>query len=172
MHGYGTRGRLQTLQKQTYMVGGQTYILIEYIKGGPFYDFCKEIGGMGESIGRLFMNQLIDVMSYLHDMKNIVHRDLKLENIMITSNLKLKLSDFGLAKKDKSEKLNSYIGTQPYMAPEIIERKTYNGKKADIFALGVILYIIVIGRYPFKEATKNDFCYKLIKNGKHDEFWE
>ena len=79
--------------------------------------------------------------------------------------MKLKLSDFGFASKldRKTAKMNSHIGTQPYMSPEIIERKTYDGKKADIFALGVILYIIVIGRYPFREANiHTDDCYKLI----------
>ena len=94
MLGYGTDG---TIQKQKYELHNQTYILLEFIKGGPFNDFCKHVGAMGEAIGRLFMNQLVDVITYLHEIKGIIHRDLKLENILITNNLKLKVSDFGCA---------------------------------------------------------------------------
>ena len=61
-----------------------------------------------------------------------------------------------------NKNLKSFAGTITYMAPEIINGKSYDGKKADIFSLGVILYYIVIGRFPFKEAKPSDYSYKFI----------
>ena len=71
-----------------------------------------------------------------------------------------------------NKKLNLRVGTIPYMAPEIVEGKAYDGKKADIFSLGVILYFIVLGRFPFKEATSRDSYYSYIKFNEQDKFWK
>ena len=71
-----------------------------------------------------------------------------------------------------NKKLNLRVGTIPYMAPEIVEGKAYDGKKADIFSLGVILYFIVVGRFPFKEATSSDNYYSYIKFNEQDKFWK
>jgi len=92
--------------------------------------------------GRFFLEQLIDVLSYL-DKKNVAHRDFKLENILVDNNLNLKVADFGFATYKNVEKLSTYRGTKTYMAPEIKEGKTYDGRKVDIFSIGVILYILV-----------------------------
>jgi serine/threonine protein kinase len=82
----------------------------------------------------------------------VVHRDLKLENILVDEKLNLKVADFGFATYKKIEKLKSYRGTLTYMAPEIKEQKIYKGKEVDMFSCGVILFIIVQGIFPFKEA--------------------
>lgn len=91
---------------------------------------------------------MVDVLEY-QDKKNIAHRDLKLENILLDDQLNLKVADFGFAKTENVKKLQSYKGTQTYMAPEIRERKTYNGKKVDVFSAGVILFILTQGIFPF-----------------------
>ena len=88
------------------------------------------------------MEQLVDVISYMQD-KKVVHRDLKLENILVDDGLNLKIADFGFATYKKIGKLKSYRGTKTYMAPEIKEGKTYDGRQADIFSAGVILFIMV-----------------------------
>ena len=114
---------------------------------------------------------MIDVLSYMQG-KSVVHRDLKLENILVDEQLNLKVADFGFATYKKINALNSYRGTMTYMAPEIKEGKTYDGKKIDIFSTGVILFIIVQGIFPFKEAKKDEYFYKLILENKLDTYWK
>jgi serine/threonine protein kinase len=114
---------------------------------------------------------MVDVLSYMQG-KNVVHRDLKLENILVDEQLNLKVADFGFATYKKINALDSYRGTMTYMAPEIKEGKTYDGKKIDIFSTGVILFIIVLGIFPFKEAKKDEFFYSLIIEKKLETYWK
>ena len=104
--------------------------------------------------------------------KGAVHRDLKPENLLVDDDMNLVLADFGFATFKKIDKLTSFRGTMSYMAPEIKERKTYNGKQVDIFSLGVLLFISVLGFFPFREATKDDYFYKFILEGRIDKYWE
>jgi serine/threonine protein kinase len=97
---------------------------------------------MGENAGRYFLSQMLDCLDYMHG-KNVVHRDLKLENILVDDDMNLKVADFGFATYKKINKLNSYRGTQTYMAPEIKLGNRYDGRQVDIFSTGVILFIIV-----------------------------
>lgn len=126
---------------------------------------------MGEDNGRFFLNQMLDVIGYMQS-KGVVHRDLKLENILVDDSMNLKVADFGFATYKKTTKLTSYRGTMTYMAPEIKEGKTYDGKQIDMFSTGVILFIIVQGIFPFKEAKKDEYFYNLIINGKLDTYWQ
>jgi len=101
--------------------------MLEYIDGGILFDTVQSCGKMGEEAGLYFMNQLVDVLTYLNS-KKVAHRDLKLENILIDSDLTLKVADFGFATYKNIGKLKSYRGTKTYMAPEIKEGKTYDGR--------------------------------------------
>ena len=124
------------------------------------------------------LSQLVDVLSFMHN-QDIVHRDLKLENVLLTSDFGIKLADFGFAKKLKkitaavdkngqpsqsssSQLLRSKKGTLTYMAPEIKLGRKYDGKQVDVFSLGVILFIIVVGIFPFQQARADDYFYKLL----------
>jgi len=80
------------------------------------------MGGMGEDTVRYFMSQMIDVLTYMQG-KGVVHRDLKLENILVDDQMNLKVADFGFATYKKINRLKSYRGTMTYMAPEIKEGK-------------------------------------------------
>lgn len=102
----------------------------------------------------------------------VSHRDLKLENILVERDLSLKIADFGYASFQKVDLLSSYRGTFTYMAPEIKEGKTYNGLKVDLFSAGVILFILIRGIFPFKEARKEEFFYNMIIQGRYQEYWE
>lgn len=104
--------------------------------------------------------------------KNVAHRDLKLENIMVDEKLNLVLGDFGFATFKNVNCLKSYRGTKTYMAPEIKAGKIYDGMKTDIFSLGVILFIIVQCLFPFAEAKQDDYYYRLLLNGELEKYWE
>lgn len=130
------------------MISNFVYIILEYVAGGHFFDLCEGAGAMGEQGGRYFMDQLTEVVTYMQD-KKVCHRDLKLENILVDENMRLKIADFGFATYKKISQLSSYRGTKTYMAPEIREGKVYDGRKSDIFSLGVILFIVVHGIFPF-----------------------
>jgi serine/threonine protein kinase len=86
--------------------------------------------------------------------------------------MNLKVADFGFATYKKINKLSSYRGTMTYMAPEIKEGKIYDGKQIDMFSTGVILFIIVQGIFPFKEAKKDEYFYNLIQTGKLETYWK
>ena len=85
------------------------------------------MGAMGENAGRYFLSQMIDALEYMHK-KGVVHRDLKLENILIDDKMNLKIVDFGFATYKTIKKLQSYKGTKTNMAPEIKKRHNYDGR--------------------------------------------
>jgi serine/threonine protein kinase len=166
--GYGSDGNVKKPSGRE--ISNLVYILLEYVTGGLLFDLCQTVGGMGEDDGRYFLTQMIEVLGYMQS-KGVVHRDLKLENILVDNDVNLKVADFGFATYKKITKLNSYRGTMTYMAPEIKEGKTYDGKQIDMFSTGVILFIMVQGIFPFKEAKKDEFFYNLILTGKLDQYW-
>lgn len=101
----------------------------------------------------------------------MIHRDIKPENILIDENLNLKLLDFGFATNESIEELTSYYGTQSYMAPEIKKGQVYNGKQIDVFSIGVLVFSIVRGLFPFAEARKSDYWYNLIRHEKYNQYF-
>ena len=114
---------------------------------------------------------MTNVLDHL-EASGIAHRDLKLENILVDDDMNLKVADFGFATFKDIHKLRSYRGTKTYMAPEIKEGKQYDGRQVDVFSTGVILWIIVKGIFPFQEARKDDYYYKLILQGQLAQYWK
>lgn len=145
------------------------YIMIEYMTGGLLFDLCQTLGPMGEDAGRFFMTQMLDVLKYMHGI-GVVHRDIKLENILLDDQMNFKLADFGFATFKNISKLKDYYGTKTYMAPEIKEGKEYDGRQVDVFALGVVLFVIVQGTFPFQEAISTDYYYDLLMRGKLEKY--
>lgn len=134
-----------------------------------FFNVIVGIGKKSEDVGRFFINQIADAINHMHAM-NIVHRDLKPENIMVDENLNVKIADFGLATSHKIDSLGDSQGTKIYMAPELIEQRIYNGKKVDMFAIGVILFFLVTGIFPFAAADKNDRYYRNLTEGHFEQY--
>jgi len=102
---------------------------------------------------------------------------LKLENILVDSNFNLKICDFTLSKTISEGSscgvFYTQVGTERYMAPEIIEGKPYKGTATDIFALGVILFIMAVGVMPFhQKASKGDLLYSFIFKNDEKGYWE
>ena len=87
-------------------------------------------------------------IEYLHSL-GIVHRDLKLENLLVDQDMNIKFVDFGFATNKNIDSLTEFRGTQSYMAPEIRKGEIYDGRSTDIFSMGVILFTLVIGYFPF-----------------------
>ena len=169
MYEYGDAG--QVVKPSGRIIDNLVFIVMEFVQGGLLFDLCQTMGAMGEDAGRFFLHQIIDSMGYMHG-KRVVHRDLKLENILVTDNLDLKVADFGFACYKGIDHLKSYRGTMTYMAPEIKENKEYKGTEVDMFSIGVIIFIIVQGIFPFKEARKEEYFYNLLLQGSHDTYFQ
>ena len=146
------------------------YIITEYLPHSLF-DVCSSLGPMGEEAGKFFLNSVVGVLDELHS-NGDSHRDLKLENLLLDQHFNIKLIDFGMASQKNISCLQDVCGTHQYMAPEILERKTYQGDKVDIFAIGVILFMVVAGHAPFEtEACPSDLYYSQLIRGDRDSFF-
>ena len=149
------------------------YIITDYCANGELYDQIKY--KYNENQLAVLFYQVLSGIAYLHT-NNIVHRDLKLENILITeieTNKKtndryfwIKIIDFGTAKFfDKNKKEKSVVGSSYYIAPEVL-KKSYN-EKCDTWSIGVILYMLIVGRAPF-DGSDDEEIINNIKKGKYN----
>lgn len=133
------------------------YIFMRFAENGDLLEFILKRGAISEAQSRVWMRQLALAVQYLHDME-IAHRDLKCENALITSNYNLKVSDFGFARYvadafGKRLTSETYCGSLSYAAPEILKGSPYHPKIADIWSLGVILYIMLNKAMPFDDTN-------------------
>lgn len=148
-----------------------TYAVIELATGGEIFDVIFHSKGFDENLSRFYFQKLMCSLQYLHQ-QNIAHRDLKPENLLLDSNFDLKVVDFGFAVViDPSKPNKTRLGTEKYMAPELLYKKSYDAKKVDVFAAGVILFVFYSGHPPFNQATEHDPYYKaFVKN--NEKFWD
>uniref|UniRef100_A0A251UTY1 non-specific serine/threonine protein kinase n=1 Tax=Helianthus annuus TaxID=4232 RepID=A0A251UTY1_HELAN len=126
-------------------------IVMEYAAGGELFQRICNAGRFSENEARFFFQQLISGVSYCHSME-ICHRDLKLENTLLDGSTapRVKICDFGYSKSSVlHSQPKSAVGTPAYIAPEVLSRKAYNGKLADVWSCGVLLYVMLVGAYPF-----------------------
>lgn len=92
----------------------------------------------------------------------ICHRDLKLENILVSNRSRIKIIDLGFGIRTPEDvMLKMHCGTTSYMAPEIVRKSAYNGFKADIWALGIVLYVMLTGKFPFNGKTEKDIFSRI-----------
>ncbi|MBA0837144.1 hypothetical protein Goarm_009323, partial [Gossypium armourianum] len=128
-------------------------IVMEYAAGGELFDRICNAGRFGEDEARFFFQQLISGVSYCHSMQ-ICHRDLKLENTLLDGSTapRVKICDFGYSKSSVlHSQPKSTVGTPAYIAPEVLSKKEYDGKIADVWSCGVTLYVMLVGAYPFED---------------------
>ncbi|XVF52468.1 hypothetical protein PTKIN_Ptkin05aG0020400 [Pterospermum kingtungense] len=139
--------------KEVLLTPTQLAIVMEYAAGGELFERICSAGRFSEDEARFFFQQLISGVSYCHSMQ-ICHRDLKLENTLLDGSPtpRLKICDFGYSKSAVlHSQPKSTVGTPAYIAPEVLSRKEYDGKIADVWSCGVTLYVMLVGAYPFED---------------------
>jgi serine/threonine protein kinase len=165
-------GMIEVLASKT-----KIFIVLELIVGGELFDKIVTVGKLSEEQAFFYFDQLVEGVEYCHKL-GVCHRDLKPENLLLDEHGDLKISDFGLSSlyvgdaemdgASRTELLHTTCGTPNYVAPEVIADQGYDGKKADVWSIGVILYVLLAGFLPFDEGTimalfskiqKADFTY-------------
>ncbi|KAI9322123.1 kinase-like domain-containing protein, partial [Dichotomocladium elegans] len=140
-------------------------IVLEYVGGGELYSYLLHCGRFDEGHARLLFSQIVSGVQYMHR-KNIVHRDLKMENILMVDSRHLKIADFGLAKRfcPGNDMSQTRCGTALYAAPEqYLANRVYASLPADIWSCGVILYTMVCGHTPFQDDAADDTGRRLYQ---------
>lgn len=140
-------------------------IVMEYASGGELFERICNAGRFSEDEARFFFQQLISGVSYCHAMQ-VCHRDLKLENTLLDGSPapRLKICDFGYSKSSVlHSQPKSTVGTPAYIAPEVLLRREYDGKIADVWSCGVTLYVMLVGAYPFEDPDEPRDFRKTIQ---------
>ncbi|KAG8377111.1 hypothetical protein BUALT_Bualt09G0134500 [Buddleja alternifolia] len=139
------------------------YFVMEYVKGGELFNKVAR-GKLKEDAARKYFQQLISAVDFCHS-RGVYHRDLKPENLLLDENGNLKVSDFGLSALAESKRqdglLHTTCGTPAYVAPEVINRRGYDGSKADIWSCGVILFVLLAGHLPFHDSNLMEMYRKI-----------
>ena len=128
--------------------GNQIFVFLELCQGGNLGDVIDDAGGLSEQEAKRYFFQIMSAVAYIHDL-HVAHRDIKLDNILITAGNHAKLSDFGLCKQDSGVMMTT-CGTLLYAAPEIINEVPYNGMKVDIWSSGIVLYAMIANHFPWE----------------------
>ena len=139
-------------------------IIMENISGGDLLSFVKKRTKLSEKTAKFIFRQLITALKHIHA-HNIVHRDIKLDNILIDLNNNIKLCDFGVSKQiHKGMLLKDKCGTPAYIAPEILSNDNgYEGPPVDMWSSGVVLYAMLSGTVPFKPANLKELNKIMMK---------
>ncbi|GAB1301186.1 Putative sperm motility kinase W [Apodemus speciosus] len=138
-----------------------TYVIMEYVAGEDLERCLRALGCLKEEEAVPIFQQVVSAIHFLHQ-RHIAHRDIKLENILVDAAGNVKLCDFGMAiKVTEGQMLEDICGSLLYWAPEILARKPYNGLAVDMWSLGIVLYVLVTGNFPYVEATTEDM-YRTI----------
>jgi serine/threonine protein kinase len=137
-------------------------IVLEYVDGKWAYDDSGPPGALGEITARKYLRDVVAGLMYLHA-HNVIHGDIKPDNLLVTSTGRVKIGDFSVSQvfKDDDDQLRRSPGTPVFTAPECCLGITYSGRSADTWAVGVTLYCMILGQYPFLGDTLQDTYDKV-----------
>ncbi|KAJ4703668.1 Non-specific serine/threonine protein kinase [Melia azedarach] len=141
------------------------YFIMEYVRGGELFNKVAK-GKLREEVARKYFQQLVGAVDFCHS-RGVYHRDLKPENLLLDENGDLKISDFGLSALLETRRqdglLHTTCGTPAYVAPEVINKKGYDGAKADIWSCGVVLFVLLAGYLPFYDSNLMEMYKRITK---------
>ncbi|KAE9377216.1 Pkinase-domain-containing protein [Stipitochalara longipes BDJ] len=139
------------------------YMLFEYVNGGQMLDYIISHGRLKEKQARKFSRQIASALDYCHR-NSIVHRDLKIENILISKTGDIKIIDFGLSNLFAPRNhLKTFCGSLYFAAPELLQAKAYTGPEVDVWSFGIVLYVLVCGKVPFDDQSMPALHAKIKK---------
>jgi len=170
MHEVGILLRLrhQSVVKlyETFETKRHMLLAMELCAGGDLLNYVRKRKKLDEVSCKVIFRQIIQGLGYIHR-KRILHRDIKLDNILLDGNGNVKIADFGVSKLVRpGDVMHEQSGTPAYIAPEILKEEGYAGFKADIWSAGVVLYAMLCGTVPFKASNMKEL-HKMIIKGKY-----
>ncbi|THH10770.1 hypothetical protein EW146_g8267 [Bondarzewia mesenterica] len=147
------------------------WLVTELCSGGELFDYITEKGRLSEDETRIIFGQLCLAVNYVHE-KGIVHRDLKLENVLLDERCRIKLGDFGFTREfERGAYLETFCGTTGYAAPEMLEGKKYLGPEVDVLVSRRYFVLLVDGALPFDDDNDTVMRDKVIKAEFEDPEW-
>ena len=148
---------------------GHYYLVMEYAEKGDLVNYIEQQNN-DETEAKKIIKQILNGYEEINN-HGFIHRDLKPENILIMNDNTLKITDFGFCEKMNSVS-SKKVGTDGYMAPEVLMNQNLMPQQIDVFSLGVILFLLVAGEFPFGEPNKDDEFYKHVIEENWDEYWK
>jgi serine/threonine protein kinase len=140
--------------------------VMEMCAGGDLLNYVRKRRRLNEGVCKRLFRQIVEGLGHIHS-RGIIHRDIKLDNILVDGKGNLKVADFGVGRTvKKGEKMREQCGTPAYIAPEILIDEGYEGFGVDMWSAGVVLYAMLYGSVPFKANNMQDL-HKLILKAKY-----
>ena len=137
--------------------------VMEVCGGGDLLTYVRRRRKLKEDVARYLFHQIITGLTYCHT-KNVLHRDIKLDNILLTSQGEVKICDFGVSKLVKpGEMMTEQCGTPAYIAPEVFKNEGYRDFASDIWSAGVVLYAMLFGAVPFKAINMGELHKQVLE---------
>ena len=142
-------------------------MVMEYVSGGDLSTYLEAKGRLTEGEARGLFRQLVSALQHCHQ-RGVVHRDLKLGNLLLDANNNAKISDFSLSNQwHPQKKLDTFCGSPTFMAPELFLGRPYTGLEEDVWSLGGILYTIVTGSLPFRGQDFWELWQRVLRGHYH-----
>jgi aurora kinase/aurora kinase A len=135
------------------------YLILEYAARGHFLGALQKVGSFNEQTAAHYLCELCNVISFCHN-KHVIHRDLKLENILMGLDGELKLADFGLSVHSPDSTRGTKCGTPQYEAPELVAGKDYDSR-IDVWAIGILLFEFLVGENPFEGLPGTEMSRRI-----------
>ena len=140
------------------------YLILEHVSGGELFDYLVKKGRLTPKEARRFFRQIISALDFCHS-HSICHRDLKPENLLLDDKNNIRIADFGMASLQmEGSMLETSCGSPHYACPEVIRGEKYDGRRADVWSCGVILYALLVGALPFDDDNLRQLLEK-VKRG-------